>query len=129
MKKLWNNPKMLYVVSGILFIISLILFAIINIGFILVELISVLFVIIMAVYFNSWKFFSIEDFSKVLLVAMVIGLILTIIALIIEGPNVSIGWQEEWHKCYKCNGSGKVTNDSGWKVRCPRCDGVGGLYY
>ena len=31
--------------------------------------------------------------------------------------------------CKNCNGSGKVTNDNGWKVKCPRCDGTGGLYY
>ena len=117
MKNLWNNPKMLYMISAILFIISFIFCAIINFGFILVELIGVLFVIIMAVYFNSWKFFSIEQFSKVLLVAVAIGFVLTIIALIIEGPDVSIGWQEEWHKCYNCNGSG-----------CSRCGGVGGYY-
>ena len=129
MKKLWNNPKKLYLVSAILFIISFIICAIINIGFILVDIIGILFVIIMAVWLNSWKFFSVEDFSKVFFVAVAIGLILMIFSLIIEGPDVNIGWQEEWHKCYNCNGSGKVTNDFGWKVKCPRCNGVGGLSY
>lgn len=127
--KLWNNASALYIISAILFAISLIFIATINIGFVLVELIGVLFAIIMAIYFNSWKFFSIKDFSKVLFVAVIIGLILTIFALVIEGPNVNVGWQEEWHKCYKCNGSGKVRNDYGWNVTCPRCNGVGGLHY
>ena len=127
--KLWNNASALYITSAILLIISLIFIAIINIGYVLVELIGVLFAIIMAIYFNSWKFFSIKDFSKVLFVAVIIGLILMIFTLIIEGPNVNVGWQEEWHKCYKCNGTGKVTNNYGYRVKCPSCNGVGELPY
>jgi hypothetical protein len=127
--KLWNDPKALYLISAALFVVSLVLCVAINAGFMLVNLIFVAFVIIVAVGFNSWKFFSIEDFSKVLLIAMVIGLIMTIMTIIVEGPDVTIGWQEEWHKCYNCNGTGKVTNDYGYRVKCSRCNGVGGLYY
>ena len=32
-----------------------------------------------------------------------------------------------WTTCYKCSGSGKVRNDLGYYVRCPRCNGVGML--
>ena len=129
MRNFWNSPGRLYLSSLILLIVSFIACAIINIGFFLVDIIGVAFVIIIAIYLNSWKFYSAKDFSKVLFIAMAIGLVLVIITLIIEGPNVNIGWQEEWHKCYNCNGSGEVTNDYGWKVTCPNCDGVGGLYY
>lgn len=127
--KLWNNPKALYLISAILFGCSLVLSMATSFSFIVVELITVVFVIIGAIWLNSWKFPSMEDFSKVLLVAMIVGVIIMIIALIVEGPNVTIGWQEEWHKCYKCNGTGKVRNDLGYYVNCPRCDGVGGLDY
>ena len=32
-----------------------------------------------------------------------------------------------WTQCYKCNKTGKVRNDLGFYVTCPRCDGVGYL--
>ena len=127
--KLWNNPKALYLVSASLFGVSLIISAMINFTYIVVEIVAVVFVIITAIGFNSWQFFSTEDFSKVLVVAMIIGVITLIAAFIVEGPNVTIGWQEEWHKCYNCDGSGKVRNELGYKVRCSRCNGAGGLYY
>lgn len=39
------------------------------------------------------------------------------------------GVEDEWHKCMRCGGSGKVRSDSGYNVTCPRCKGVGALYY
>lgn len=35
----------------------------------------------------------------------------------------------EWTVCHKCGGDGKYTNDLGFNVSCPRCDGVGYLPY
>lgn len=32
-----------------------------------------------------------------------------------------------WDKCMKCGGDGKWTNDMGFRVTCPRCEGVGYL--
>lgn len=41
--------------------------------------------------------------------------------------DVSFG-EDEWHKCLKCDGTGKVRETYAY-VTCPRCDGVGALYY
>ena len=32
-----------------------------------------------------------------------------------------------WEKCLKCGGDGKIANDLGYNVTCPRCNGVGKL--
>lgn len=32
-----------------------------------------------------------------------------------------------WERCLKCGGDGKVVNDLGFNVSCPRCNGVGYL--
>lgn len=85
---------------------------------------------------SSLAISSLTDYLRYNAVRITVFL-LVIILLIIGGAswgamvliNNNVGWQEEWHECYKCNGSGKVTNDFGWKVRCPSCDGVGAFYY
>ena len=86
---------------------------------------------------NSFSIFmSLTDYLRynaVRIIVFVLVMTLLIIGIASWGAmviiNNDIGWQEEWHKCYNCNGSGKVTNDFGWKVKCPSCDGVGSLYY
>ncbi len=124
----WNKSKTLYLISAILFIISIVISSATSMAFMVVELITMGFVIVGAIWLNSWKF-PFESFATVLLVAMIIGLVVMIGALIVEGPNVKLEWQEEWHTCMKCNGSGKVRNDLGYYVTCPQCDGVGAFYY
>ena len=74
--------------------------------------------------------YGVEITSAQLIISVLILLIC--LFLIIIFPLVdygNLGWQEEWHKCYNCDGTGKVRNDFGWYVTCPSCDGVGGLYY
>lgn len=124
----WNKSKTLYVISAILFVLSLMISSATSMAFMVVELIIVGFVFAVAFWLNSWKF-PFESFATVLLIAMIIGLVMMIIVLIVEGPNVTLGWQEEWHTCTKCNGSGKVRNDLGYYVTCPQCNGFRGMEY
>ena len=32
---------------------------------------------------------------------------------------------DDWERCLKCGGDGKVKSESGYNITCPRCNGVG----
>lgn len=66
--------------------------------------------------------------SKIVGLVLVIALVLTtLIGFIpISSPTDPDGI-EGWTQCYKCNKTGKVKNNFGFYVTCPRCGGVGYL--
>jgi len=101
-------------------------------------LFAILGIIVLTIYFiiNTFRPKTLFNYGSLSIVNVI--LIFLVFLLIFAGIASSIGilivdndigFKEEWHKCYNCDGTGKVTNDFGWKVKCPRCDGVGNLYY
>ena len=70
---------------------------------------------------------EIESIGKFIKIS--VSIILTI-ALIIGCISIirSCSTQnDEWQTCHKCDGDGKVVNNLGYNVTCPRCHGVGKL--
>lgn len=66
--------------------------------------------------------------AKLIGVLLVVALIFTgVTALFPKSTSTDPDGVEGWTECYKCGKTGKVRNDFGIYVICPRCDGVGYL--
>lgn len=61
--------------------------------------------------------------AVIILLAIVIGCVFIVRSCIDASKNGN----GEWEICHKCGGDGKVENDLGFNVSCPRCNGVGYL--
>lgn len=96
-------------------------------GALLIILGVLAFIIIIALIFNAAK--SEKGKTVIVIIALILLAAFCIFGLAkcfgeIGGTTSDDG---SWEKCLKCGGDGKVVNDLGYNVSCPRCNGVGYL--
>ena len=76
---------------------------------------------------KQYEMKNIKKYLKpIICILLAIALIFLLLS-IMHGCNPSS--DPDWHTCIKCSGSGKVRNDLGYYVTCPRCNGLGALDY
>ena len=65
------------------------------------------------------------SFLKIFAIVNIAVLIISLIPAYAPRNTGDLDGVDGWTECYKCNKTGKVRNDLGFYVTCPRCDGVG----
>lgn len=93
-------------------------------GALLIILGALAFIIIIGLIINAVK--SEKGKTVIVIIALILLVAFCIFGLVkcFGGITSDDG---SWEKCLKCGGDGKVVNDLGYNVSCPRCNGVGYL--
>ena len=65
--------------------------------------------------------------TKIISIVLVIALLIGCVFIVKSCIDASKSGDGEWETCHNCGGDGKVVNDLGINVTCPRCNGVGYL--
>ena len=95
----------------------------VSIGTVLLILLGIfLFIGIIGIILNKTK--SQKKQNIITIIAFILIIALCIFLLVKCFTNTNSG-DDDWDKCLKCNGSGKITNENGFIIKCPRCNGVG----
>ena len=66
-------------------------------------------------------------YSKVIAICLIIVIVMTSLSIMTESAysDSDPDGIDRWTQCYKCNKTGRVRNDLGYYVTCPRCNGAG----
>jgi len=139
------KPKVAFIITGIGYIISFVFFALVDqlLMFLISTTLLIIGVIIIAVvrYIDDTRSSGQKNkaqilekkrknkvlYSKLIAVCLAIAIVITPLSTVMRNENSDPDGIDGWTQCYKCNKTGKVRNDVGFYVTCPRCDGVGYL--
>ena len=71
-----------------------------------------------------------EEFTKINWTKLIVAVLIVAVAYFAFSGKTTTNHSQggdQWEVCHKCGGDGKVANDLGFNVSCPRCNGVGYL--
>ena len=123
LKKFYDKKHIILSSSYFVIVTALTFFLPFNIQFTIISSIIALIVLCISIIRNTSL-----HYEKIIAVALILALLLSFLFSLIETSNNSDpDGVDGWTQCYKCNKTGKVRNDLGYYVTCPRCDGVGYL--
>ena len=93
-------------------------------GALLIILGVLAFIIIISLIINAVK--SEKGKTVIVIIALILLVAFCVFFLVKCFGEITLD-DGSWEKCLKCGGDGKIVNDLGYNVSCPRCNGVGYL--
>ena len=121
-----SNKKTILIVLSI-FIFPLVVSLLSSIGKVWLFVSLILLAISVPCVIVATKDSTVKTKSIALICAFSVAIGICVVAKLSQSNYTDPDGIDGWTQCYKCDKTGKVRNDLGYYVTCPRCDGVGYL--